>query len=54
MLDLCFWSYIYRLVSEKGRERYRKKSLYIIYIYLYEREREKGESERVYSRYFVR
>lgn len=53
MLDLCFWSYIYRLVSEKGRERYRKK-VYILYIYLYEREREKGESERVYLRYFVR
>lgn len=45
MLDLCYWSYIYRLVSEKGRERYRKK-VYILYIYIYEREREKRE-ERV-------
>lgn len=46
MLDLCFWSYIYRLVSEKGRkldrERYRKK-VYILYIYIYMKEREKRE-----------
>lgn len=45
MLDLCFWSYIYRLVSEKGRERYRKK-VYILYIFIYMKERERKERVR--------
>lgn len=46
MSDLCPWSYTYRLVSEKGRERYRKK-VHIPYIptYMKERERERREWE---------
>lgn len=49
MSDLCPWSYTYRLVSEKGRERYRKK-VHIPYIPTYMKERERKERVRKCTR----
>lgn len=49
MSDLCPWSYTYRLVSEKGRERYRKK-VHIPYIHTYMKERERKERVRECTR----